>query len=86
MERNELNDFLIKNGLKITSMPDHKNKNVDVTIYETEQFFVIVEEQNITSKKVTEAITHPEKIDPKTGTVTSEEAQQLIVNITTEQK
>jgi len=82
MERNELNDFLINKGLKITSMPDHTNKNVDVTIYENEEFCVIVEEQNITPKKVVAAITQPETSHPVTGEVTPEEAKDLLFNAT----
>lgn len=78
-----IHNFLIKNGYKVTSCPDHPtNPRIDVTIYENDDTSIIVEESRPKLKEVIKAINNPKTSHPVTGDVTPSQAKELLFNAT----
>lgn len=75
-----LHQYLLKNGLKVKA--ETNTDNTDVTIYENEEFYIIVEEKIVTPTKVKEAISKPQTSHPVTGDITPEQAKELLFNAT----
>ena len=69
-------ELLLMSGWKVKALPDNINTQ-EITIYSKGNEEIVLYQDAIATM-----IAHPKKIDPKTGTVTTEEAKKLLFEIT----